>query len=217
MKARQRQGLPVEPVVLTNRRDIATTFWGNGWCKHIESLPGFGYRLPKGRTYVRNGSVCHLGISSGNIDAIISGNGLYKVRIRMAPLAPKSWEALKTACAGHIGSVLDLLNGQLSEATMSLVCHPSQGLFPTASEMRLSCNCPDWTKVCKHLTAVLYGVGARLDTNPAALFLLRGVDYTELIDLAPKLDTTGGKRQRLDTQALSDVFNIQLAPQKADP
>jgi uncharacterized Zn finger protein len=64
---------------------------------------------------------------------------------------------------------------------MDRVCREGDGLFPAPKEIKLSCSCPDWADMCKHVAAVLYGVGARLDEKPALLFQLRGVDENQLL------------------------------------
>ena len=87
-------------------------------------------------------------------------------------------------CAGTIDSLVELLQGRLSKGVMDRVCREGDGLFPAPKEIKLSCSCPDWADMCKHVAAVLYGVGARLDEKPQLLFVLRGVDENELLAAA---------------------------------
>jgi uncharacterized Zn finger protein len=58
---------------------------------------------------------------------------------------------------------VELLQGKLSNAVMERTCKPATGHFPVPKEIRFNCSCPDWASMCKHVAAVLYGVGARLD------------------------------------------------------
>ncbi len=118
MEASQK-GMSITPVELAGRT-IAKTFWG-GMCDHLESFSDYANRLPRGRTYVRNGSVCHLGIEKGVIDAIVSGSELYKVKIDITPLPVAQWNEVKNRCAGQIGSLLELLQGKLSKHVMAVV------------------------------------------------------------------------------------------------
>lgn len=216
MKTLQKKGQDIQPIQVDGRA-IAKTFWGESWCNHIESFSDYANRLPRGRTLVRNGSVCHLMITPGNIEAIVSGGALYDISITIKPLAKKTWASIKTACAGQIGSLLDLLSGQLSDGVMAQVCHPHQGLFPKSEDIQLSCSCPDWAVMCKHVASALYGIGARLDDMPEQLFKLRGVNHEELIDvseaIADATQSTKGKGRRIATGALSDVFGIDLSEQ----
>lgn len=222
----QKKGLCVKPVEIEGRK-IARTFWGEAWCDHLESFSDYENRLPRGRTYVRNGSVCHLDISRGKVHAIVSGSELYTVTIAVQTLAPKKWQNLKNRCAGQIGSLLELLQGRLSKNVMAVVTDRQEGLFPLPAEIRLQCSCPDWAVMCKHVAAVLYGVGARLDEAPELLFLLRGVDHAELIGaevgLAAMATGAGAGRRRIAEDALADVFGIELpageasGAGKADP
>jgi len=212
MRKLRKKGKKIEPVEVEGRK-IARTFWGEAWCKHLEQFSDYANRLPRGRTYVRNGSVCHLAISKGKIEAIVSGSELYNIDIRITPLSANRWKNVRKQCAGEIGSMLELLQGRLSNHVMQIVTDRNQGLFPKPSEIKLSCDCPDWAEMCKHVAAVLYGIGARLDHQPELLFVLRNVDHDELItaELELRTATSGkGKRRRLASQDLSDVFGIEI-------
>ena len=211
MKKLQKQGLDIKPVEIEGRK-IARTFWGEAWCDHIESFSDYENRLPRGRTYVRNGSVCHLDIARGEVTAMVSGSDFYTVEIAIKTLPPGKWQDVKNRCSGQIGSLLELLQGKLSKNVMSVVTDRSKGLFPMPGEISLSCTCPDWAVMCKHVAAVLYGVGARLDEKPELLFLLRGVDHEELIseEVGVATAVTKGSRRRIADDALADVFGIEM-------
>lgn len=173
----------------------------------------FAKNLPRGRAYLRNGSVLHLGIEPGKIRALVMGSELYEQTVRIDPLPKAKWDALKKRCQGKIGSLVELLQGKLSGEIMAIVTDRKDGLFPGPREIKMDCNCPDWAGLCKHLAAVLYGVGARLDDAPELLFKLRGVDHTELIqtDTAALVEAGAqGGRRRLAPAALGDVFGIEM-------
>ena len=203
------KGKDIQPVQIKGRT-IARSFWGKGWCDHLESFSDFDNRLPRGRTYVRNGSVCHLGIRSGRIDAIVSGSELYNIRIKIKKLKPATWKTVKKKCAGRIGSMLELLQGRLSDQVMTVVTDRKEGLFPQPSEIELSCDCPDWAEMCKHVAAVFYGVGSRLDNRPELLFLLRDVDAQELISTEMAVPSVVASGDALDDDQLGDIFGIEL-------
>lgn len=215
---RRKQGEQVAPVVIEGRK-IASTFWGQAWCENLESYSDFANRLPRGRTYVRNGSVVDLQIEAGKVTALVSGSSLYKIAIHIDRLPAADWRNIKQRCAGQIGSLVELLQGRLSQAVMDIVTDRAGGLFPEPGEIEMKCSCPDWAGMCKHLAAVLYGVGARLDQRPELLFTLRGVDHLELIDEA--LPQAGKKRgsgkKTLPAGELADVFGIELAEPVAAP
>ena len=217
MEKLRKKGLDVQPVVLQGRT-IADTFWGRSWCEHLEKFSDYANRLPRGRTYVRNGSVCHLEVREGKIAAKVRGSSLYDVKIAVKTLPPKRWKELRTRCAGQVGSMLELLQGRISDRVMEVVTDRDKGLFPAPREIDLDCSCPDWADMCKHVAAVLYGVGARLDEKPELLFLLRGVDHEDLVseDAAKAVvaRAPAGKGRRLDEGSLSRVFGIELAEGK---
>jgi uncharacterized Zn finger protein len=211
---RAKNGHQVSPVTIDGRK-IATTFWGQAWCDNLESYSDYENRLPRGRTYVRNGSVVDLQIKAGKVTALVSGSSLYTVKIDIEALPELSWRALKRDCAGQIGSLVELLQGKLSKGVMERVAQPATGLFPAPKQIKISCSCPDWAGMCKHVAATLYGVGARLDQQPELLFVLRKVDHLELIEQAGAgLSTAPRKRRGKSTLAdseLADVFGIEIA------
>ena len=203
------KGKDVQPIRIEGRT-IARSFWGKGWCDHLESFSDFDNRLPRGRTYVRNGSVCHLAVRPGRIEAIVSGSELYNIRINIKKLKPTTWKAVKKKCSGRIGSMLELLQGRLSDQVMTVVTDRKQGLFPQPREIQLSCDCPDWAVMCKHVAAVLYGVGSRLDSRPELLFLLRDVDAQELISTEMTVPFAAASGDALDDDQLGNIFGIEL-------
>ncbi len=160
---------------------------------------------------MRNGSVCHLEIKKGKIEAIVSGSELYNVTIDIQPLKPTLWKSIKGLCSGKIGSILELLQGRLSDHVMGIVTDRQKGLMPLPKEIKLKCSCPDWAVMCKHVAAVMYGIGSRLDSLPELLFTLRGVDAAELISAdirLPASDAATGKTIAGDQ--LSDIFGIEM-------
>ena len=198
-------------------RAIARTFWGKAWCEHLESYSDYANRLPRGRTYVRNGSVLHLGVAPGRIDALVQGSELYEVSVPITPLARPRWKGIVGRAPGKIDSLVELLQGKLSDGVMQRRDGPRQGALPGAGRRSsMECSCPDWAQMCKHLAAVLYGVGARLDAQPELLFTLRKVDHLELLSAAaPRRAKRAGVRA-IAADDLGSVFGIELdtAPER---
>lgn len=210
----RKKGASLAPVVLTGHA-IARTFWGKAWCDNLERYSDYANRLPRGRTYVRNGSVIDLKVAAGDITALVSGSSIYKVSAQISALDPPRWKAICGDCAGAIDSLVELLQAKFSKGVMERMCRRETGLFPSPKEIRFSCSCPDWADMCKHVAAVLYGVGARLDQQPDLLFQLRKVDHTALLATASADLTLGGKGPTadrvLDDSGLSELFGIELA------
>lgn len=206
-----KKGKKISPVQIEGRL-LAKTFWGKAWCDHLESFSDFENRLPRGRSYVRNGSVIHLDIAAGKIEAIVQGSSLYNVQIDISAVDQKKWKSISQRCSGEIGSVIELLQGKLSSAVMTTIADKQNGLFPSPKEIKLKCSCPDWADMCKHVAAVLYGIGARLDREPELLFALRKVDHLELISKAAVRASTkrSGKANVIQDQDLSDLFGIDI-------
>ena len=205
--------------ISASRGKLAKTFWGQAWCDNLEHYSDYANRLPRGRTYVRNGSVIDLQLAPGQVRAQVMGSSLYRVEVSVAALPDPQWRAVVADCAGSIDSVVELLQGRLSEPVMARLCKPGTGLFPAPREITLHCSCPDWADMCKHVAAVLYGVGARLDTQPELLFALRRVDASALVAQAGAGLSSAGKppakRRLLDETALADVFGLEMAEDAA--
>jgi uncharacterized Zn finger protein len=203
-----------EPVVLAHRkRQLAATFWGQAWADNLERYADLANRLPRGRAYLRNGSVLDLAIGRGRVEAYVAGTELYQVTIDIAPLAKARWGRVITRCTGRIGSLVGLLRGELSANVLAVLTDAKDGLFPEPRELALDCSCPDSAEVCKHVAAVLYGVAIRLDVRPELFFELRQVDQAALIGSA----TTGvvararpAAGKRIAADRLSAVFGIEL-------
>ena len=212
-KAAALAGVSLSPVP-PSRGAIAKTFWGKAWCTNLERYGDFANRLPRGRTYVRNGSVIDLVITPGQVSAQVMGSILYRVRLRVAPLPAPRWKSIASDCAGSIDSMVALLQGQLSGVVMQRLCRPGDGLFPAPGEIEFSCTCPDWASVCKHVAAVLYGIGARLDVQPELLFELRRVDGGDLLAQAgtglTKVKRVPARSRLLDAALLGELFDIEL-------
>lgn len=206
-----RGGKPMAPVVLSGRT-IASTFWGKAWCENLERYQDFAYRLERGRSYVRSGSVIDLTIGAGTIVAKVYGSSIYEVTIDVAAVARPAWRSIQRDCAGRIGSRLDLLSGKLAEPVMARLCAEGTGLFPPPSAIQFECSCPDFAIMCKHVAAVMYGVGARLDASPELLFTLRRVSPDELQAAAlAQVPAAPRSRRVLAAGDLSSLFGIDLA------
>jgi len=209
----RKKGAVVSPVKIEGRQ-IARTFWGKAWCDNLESYRDYENRLPRGRTYVRNGSVLDLQIAPREVTAMVSGSTIYKVKVSIGEVGPARWKTLCADCSGGIDSLVELLQGRFSKGVMERLCRQDAGLFPRPSEIRFTCSCADYASMCKHIAAVLYGVGARLDERPELLFRLRAVDETELLsDLGNTLPDTRTKRgtaQTLVGDDLAALFGLDM-------
>ena len=215
MAKRAKKGHVVSPVVITGRT-IATTVWGKAWCTNMETYSDYANRLPRGRTYARNGSVVDLQITPGRIEAHVNGSMMYRIAITVTALAKPAWQQLCSDCAGGIDSLVELLQGRFATGVMERLCRQNDGLFPTPRQIKLSCSCPDGAYLCKHVAAVLYGIGARLDHQPELLFTLRQVAATDLLAKAGAGLATDAKGPAAGrTIAADDVgalFGLEMDP-----
>ena len=215
----RKKGVAIAPVVVEGRK-ITRTFWGTAWCTNLESYSDFESRLPRGRSYVRNGLVIHLEIASGKVTAFVRGTSTYEVAVNISPVPKQRWRSICKESAGAIDSLVELLQGRFSKAVMDRICRQQSGLFPSPREIEFSCSCPDFASMCKHVAAVLYGVGVRLDEQPELLFRLRDVSESDLIASAdagmPLSKRRPSKARVLEGADLSQLFGLQLGGSDVD-
>jgi uncharacterized Zn finger protein len=207
---------PIEPY----RGAVAKSFWGKAWCSNLERYSDYANRLPRGRTYVRNGSVIDLQLGAGEVQAKVMGSQLYDVSVSISELPATHWKAVCADCSSSVASLIELLQGKLSNSVMERVCVPGTGLFPAPKELKFKCSCPDWAGMCKHIAAVLYGVGARLDQQPELLFTLRRVDAKDLVlqaSVAKPKGAGASKSKKVMADAdLAAVFGLEIDDGKAE-
>lgn len=211
----EKKGRTLDPVTVGHRAVIAKTFWGKAWCTNLESYSDYSNRLPRGRTYCRSGSVLDLRIGKGRIDALVRGSSLYEIAVEIAPLSPARQRALVAQCQGRIDSVVELLSGRVPAEVLEAIADPRSGVFPAPKQIELNCSCPDSALLCKHLAAVLYGVGARLDERPELFFTLRSIDAEKLAATGTRRAGTsaagrGRKKPAIAKAALEGIFGIEL-------
>ncbi|WP_141504392.1 SWIM zinc finger family protein [Paenibacillus luteus] len=214
----KKKGQNISPIVIAGRT-ITKTWWGKSWCDNLESYSDYSNRIDRGRSYVRHGAVLDLQISEGNVTSLVQGSTSkpYKVEIIIAPLSKKLWDDIVKECAGKINSLQELMGGKFPKGLSELFTMKGKGLFPAPKEIKLACSCPDSAKMCKHVAAALYGVGARLDENAALFFSLRGVNIDNLISLSlaqtseSMLGKSKGRSRRVMEDAdISNLFGIDL-------
>jgi uncharacterized Zn finger protein len=211
-KKLEKRGRKLDPVRVAGTR-IASSFWGKAWCTNLESYSDLSNRLPRGRTYLRTGAVIDLKIAAGRVNALVAGTSLYEVSVRMRRLPMKRWKGVISSCTGHVDSAIELLSGRVPETVLRALVDRKAGLFPAPAEIEFDCSCPDFAGMCKHIAAVLYGVGARLDRSPELFFTLRKLDLNDLV--AGSVPTAAPSD--LDGASLEGIFGIELDREERRP
>jgi uncharacterized Zn finger protein len=193
-------------------KKLVVSFWGKAWCRHLETYSDYEFRLPRGRSYLRKGNVYNLQVSPGLVTASVLGSSLYEVTIKIKELEPEVWTRIQRQCEGNVSSLLDLLGGRLGPGVMEMICDKECGLFPTPQEIRMSCSCPDWADMCKHVAAVMYGIGVTFDMDPSLFFKLRHVDPLELLVNGGRqiLSDVSAAESGLEGEDLGALFGINL-------
>ena len=208
----------LQPVVVEGSA-ISKKWWGKAWLKHLESYADYSNRLPRGKSYVKQGAIFDLQVSEGSIKALVNGSGskIYTVDVEVKTLNKVQWKKMVNACQNSIESLESLSQGGFSKEMEALLKNPEYGLFPKVSEISFTCSCPDWAVMCKHVAAVLYGFSTKLDTDPLLFFKLRDVDMKDLLQksvdekLDAMLKNAGMKTSRtLSDDQVQDLFGIEM-------
>ena len=213
----------MKPVALKGSA-LAHTWWGKAWNRNLEQYADYSNRIGRGRSYVRHGAVLDLQIEQGEVIALVQGSDRnpYSVSVKIQTLKKETWQRMKTACEGTLESFQELLAGNFPKALGEIFICKDSGMFPAPREIKFDCSCPDWADMCKHVAAVLYGVGARLDEDPKLFFRLRDAGIDELIKQAVAgkveklLEKAGRKSGRIiEDKDIASVFGIDIEEQPA--
>lgn len=183
IRTERSKGRIMEPVIVKGRR-LVHSWWGQAWCDNLEQYADYESRLERGRRYVRTGAVVDLKIQKGKVLAKVQGSRRtpYKVEIRISPLSEERCQEIISLCGRRIENLDQLLKGSFPGELKELFLG-KRGLFPEPKEISFQCSCPDWALLCKHVAAVLYGIGIRFDENPLLFFELRGINVERFIDV----------------------------------
>ena len=179
----KKKGKILEPVKVSGRQ-IVQSWWGKAWCDNLERYADYASRLERGKRYVRTGTVVDLKINKGKVTARVQGRrrAPYKVSVRISPLSEQRCQEIIAECGNQIENVEQLLSGNIPLGLQELFTSKN-GLFPSSREISFDCSCPDWALLCKHVAAVLYGIGVRFDENPLLFFTLRGIDVEKFVNV----------------------------------
>ena len=208
----------IRPIILEGKA-LAKTWWGKSWNKNLESYADYRNRIGRGRSYVRHLAVVDLQIVPGKVTSLVQGSmgAPYEVVISITKMKKNTWQNIKKECQSRLSSLPDLLAGKIPKALQETFMVQGKGLFPTPSEIAFDCSCPDWASMCKHVAATLYGIGARLDEDPALFFTLRQAAIDNLVSQAVQSKassiierTSTGKSKIIADDKLSDLFGLDM-------
>lgn len=206
----------IEPVIIEGRT-LAKSWWGKAWNLNLESYADYENRIARGKSYVRSNAVLDLKILKGQVVAKVQGSRAkpYDVEIIIDTLDNEKWEQVTALCNHRIDSLEQLIEGKFPKELEVLFTERKLGMFPSPKEIHFACSCPDWAYMCKHIAAVLYGVGARLDVNPMLFFELRAMDGQELVrksmekTLESMMKNAGTKSKReIAERDISNIFGL---------
>jgi uncharacterized Zn finger protein len=213
----------IRPVVIAGNA-LVRTWWGKAWNGNLSKYADYANRIGRGRSYVRHGAVLDLQIKPGQVKALVQGSqgSPYTITIKIKPISEPVWKQIKAACAGQLASLQELLEGRFPKGLTELFTAKGRGLFPSPQEIDFHCSCPDYAYLCKHVAAVLYGIGTRLDEDPSLFFVLRKMKMDDLItqavqDKSERLLKRAKKRTArvIDDADLGEVFGIEMEPAAA--
>jgi len=202
----------IKPVVINGK--LARTWWAQAWNRNLEGYADYSNRIGRGRSYVRSGAVLDLSISPGEVRALVQGSRVkpYDVAITIDPLQKQKWKTITQRCSRKITNLEDLASGKFPIELMELFTNRGDGLFPSPKEIKFGCSCPDWASMCKHIAAVLYGIGARFDEDPTLFFQLRDIEFTELLkkSVEEKMNSMLKNAGKTTVRTMTDIDTFEL-------
>jgi len=202
----------IQPVVVDGK--LAKTWWAEVWNRNLEGYADYSNRIGRGRSYARSGAVLDLSITPGEVHALVQGTQAepYQVTVVINPLPQEKWSRIVQQCSHKIGSLEELVSGKFPQEFMELFASRGEGLFPSPKEIKFICSCPDWAYMCKHVAAVLYGIGARFDNDPTLFFLLRDIDFAELLkkSVDEKMKSLLKNAGKTTGRVMKDVNTLEL-------
>lgn len=216
-KKAKKKGKTLEPVIIEGKK-IVNSWWGKAWCENLERYADYASRLPRGKRYVKSGAVVDLKIGEGVVLAKVQGTRKtpYIVEVHIDPVDEDKMQTLIDQCTKKIENLEQLVNGTFPEELKELFISQN-GLFPNPREISFSCSCPDWAVLCKHVAAVLYGIGSRFDQDPLLFFELRGIDVNRFIDttienrIESMLENVDKPSNRIiESDDYADLFGLKL-------
>jgi uncharacterized Zn finger protein len=195
----------------TSRGSIGQKWWSRRFIDVLESF-GLQTRLTRGRSYARSGQVLSLDIGTGHVTSLVQGSRVkpYAVRLTVDPLTKPQWHRVEQALASRAVFRARLLAGEMPAEIEEVFADCGTPLFPkTASDLAMTCTCPDWEVPCKHIAAVCYVLAEAFDADPFWILAWRGKGRADLLAAVRRL-TGGGTTSR-------PVIDVAEAPLSADP
>jgi len=155
---------------MAKARSFGTTWWGRAWLEALEQRALVDpNRLPRGRTYARQGRVTSLEVGPGELRAQVWGKPTdpYSTTLSMRTLDAAEWDRLLDMIMDKASNTAALLAGQVPEDIAEFV-------LPSRGDLGPDCSCPDAAEPCKHAAALCYVAADLFDEDPFALLTLRG-------------------------------------------
>ncbi|MHB2037459.1 MAG: SWIM zinc finger family protein, partial [Nitrososphaerales archaeon] len=162
---------------------IGSTWWSERW---IQTLDSFGWtnRLERGRRYARMGQVIDFKLAKGSVEARVQGSmpKPYSVEISVGQIPDSKWMKIFEALGSQAAFAAKLLTGEMPQNMEGVFQSWKAPLFPTKSELKTDCSCPDDANPCKHIAAVYYILAEEFDRDPFMIFKLRGRTKEEALE-----------------------------------
>ncbi|MDJ0625624.1 MAG: DEAD/DEAH box helicase [Candidatus Caenarcaniphilales bacterium] len=187
-----------------SRQLFGKTWWGQKWLNSLEEISDAN-RLPRGRTYARNGSVQEITMQNNSFKAKVQGSigTPYKVDIKPVLFTNDEKKEIIDLIKKQPSLVSELLSNRLPETLHSKIEERDIDIFPKSwGDLNGTCSCPDSASPCKHMAAVIYLIANEIDQNPFLFFQLKG------IDLVTELQNLGYSSKALKPSGLISVKEI---------
>ena len=172
-------------------KQFGYTWWGKQWLNSFNNID-YSNRLPRGKSYARNGKARNLAIVGNTANAQVQGSRPrpYKVSVSAISFSSAEKEAIVDTITRNPIFLSQLLSRELPPEIHQVLRREGIDLFPSSwRDMHAQCNCPDHAMPCKHIAAVIYLVANEIDKNPFLVFELHGLDLLQALKKKGFADT----------------------------
>jgi len=194
------------------RIEFGNTWWGEKWLEALTSTD-YSNRLPRGKSYARNGYVKSVSIDKDIVNAQVRGSRRtpYKVELGLAPFSKKEQETILDIITKNPLYLSALLTKKLPPELYDEFTKHHIKIFPKNwNDVTAGCSCPDWAECCKHIASIIYMIANEIDRNPFLIFQLHN------FDIFKALEKRGFKPEDTKTSSITSVDKlfIKTAPKK---
>lgn len=164
--------------------------WGSVWLVQLSEASDAYLSQLRSRGRMK---VIDLMVAPGRVHArVVDRRGEVRpADFEVRQLSRSELDDMVDAIGSSAGTLAALLDGNVPSRLIDAAEEIEIGLFPSPSDLRMSCSCDEWRDPCPHAAAVLRALAESMDRDPFTMLELRGLPRAELLaDIRRRRDPT---------------------------